>query len=92
MTITLDEGTEAVIRRKVEDGLYADAAEVIREALRLLEEHDRLKALRAKLAVAEERADHGEGRPLTPELWEEIKQNARRKAAAGHRPNPDVCP
>ena len=91
MTITLEASTEAVIQRKIADGLYSDADEVIREALRLLEEHDRLKALRAKLAVAEEQADRGDGRPLTPELWEEIQRNAL-KAAAGHRPNPDVFP
>jgi putative addiction module CopG family antidote len=92
MTITLEASTEAVIQRKIADALYSDADVVIREALRLLEEHDRLMVLRAKLAVAEEQADRGDGRPLTPGLWEEIQRNTLLKAAAGRRPNPMAFP
>ena len=92
MTITLDAGTEAVIRRKIEDGLYANPEEVIREALRLLEEHDRLKLLRAKLAVAEEQADRGEGVELTPEFWERLTREADELFRLGKQPHPDVFP
>lgn len=92
MTITLDAQLEAVVQKKIEDGLYADARDVIHEALRLLDEHDRLRQFRAKLQIGLDQLDRGEGRPLTPELWEEIKQNVARKQREGHRPNPDVCP
>ena len=37
---------EEMIRRKVESGLYNNASEVVREALRLMGHHDRLYQLR----------------------------------------------
>lgn len=92
MTITLEPEVEAMVRKKVQDGLYGDAQAVIRKALSLLDERDKLRQLRAKLQIAQDQLDRGEGRPFTPELFEELKQNALRKAAAGHTPNPDVCP
>jgi putative addiction module CopG family antidote len=38
MSIVLDSQSEALIRQKVDAGLYADADEAIREAVRLLDE------------------------------------------------------
>ena len=92
MSIQLDAKLEAVIRQKVADGLYDEPNEVIRQALEALEERERLQQLRAKQQVGLDQLERGEGRALTPEVWEELKQNAARKAQAGHRPNPDVCP
>lgn len=37
---------EALIEEKVESGLYTSASEVVREALRLLDERDQMLALR----------------------------------------------
>ena len=91
MTLQLDAHSEAVIREKVEAGLYRDAAEAIREAVRLLDEHDRSRQLRAKLALAEEQADRGEGAEFTEALFAQIKRNARRKAETGHQPDPAGC-
>jgi antitoxin ParD1/3/4 len=92
MTITLNAQLEAAIRQKIETGLYVDADEVVREALRALEERERLQQLRAKLQSGLDQLDRGEGRPLTPAVWAEIKQNAIRKEREGHKPTPDVCP
>ena len=92
MTIQLDAQSEALIRDKVEAGLYRDAAEAIREAVRLLDEHDRSRQLRAKLSLAEDQANRGEGADFTHDLFAQIKRNARRKAEAGHQPDPGACP
>jgi antitoxin ParD1/3/4 len=46
MNISLTPRLEAMIREKVESGSYNAASEVVREALRLLEEEDQLRALR----------------------------------------------
>ena len=46
MNVSLTPKLEALVRRKVESGLYNSASEVVREALRLLEEHDRIKEMK----------------------------------------------
>jgi putative addiction module CopG family antidote len=92
MTITLDPKTEAVVREKVDSGHYRDTAEVIQEAIRLLDERDRLAVLRSKLENAEAQADRGEVFALTDELWDEIDREAEEAFRAGKHPNPDVCP
>ena len=92
MTITLDAQLEAAVREKVDAGLYGDAAEVIREALRLLDEHDRERLLRAKLARAEEQADRGELIEFTPELLDKLGREADEMFRQGKQPHPDVCP
>ena len=54
MRVSLTEQLEAFVREKVESGRYNNASEVIREALRLLEQHDevhRLKIERLREAV-----------------------------------------
>ena len=43
MNISLSPELERFVHRKVATGLYASASEVVREALRLLQERDRLK-------------------------------------------------
>lgn len=41
MNVSLTPQLEAMIRRKVESGMYNNASEVVREALRLLDAHER---------------------------------------------------
>lgn len=43
MNISLSPKLEEMVNRKVASGLYTSASEVIREALRLLNEHDRIR-------------------------------------------------
>ena len=44
MKVSLSPELEKLVASKVESGLYTSASEVVREALRLLEEHDRARA------------------------------------------------
>ncbi len=43
MNVNLTPELEEMVREKVSSGLYTSASEVIREALRLMEEQDRLR-------------------------------------------------
>lgn len=66
MNVSLTPKLEALVRRKVESGLYNSASEVVREALRLLEEHDRIKEmkleeLRKEIQKGMDSLDRGEG-------------------------------
>lgn len=88
MAVALDPQFEALIQRKVDSGLYPDAAAVVREALRLLEEHDRLRVFREAIAKGEV----GDGTPFTPELVEKLKRESERMVRAGIKPTPDVLP
>ena len=51
MNVSLTPQLEELVKRKVESGLYGSASEVMREALRLLDEHDRLRQMRVEEAV-----------------------------------------
>jgi antitoxin ParD1/3/4 len=44
MNVNLTPQLEEMVRTKVSSGMYTSASEVMREALRLLEEQDRLRA------------------------------------------------
>ena len=46
MNISLTPHLESLVKQKVDTGLYNSASEVIREALRLLEEKDRLNEIK----------------------------------------------
>ena len=46
MHVSLTPALEELVRHKVESGLYNNASEVVREALRLMREHDELRRLK----------------------------------------------
>jgi antitoxin ParD1/3/4 len=81
MNISLTQKLEELIKEKVESGLYGSASEVVRAALRLLEERDRLHALRLEELRDEIRRglESGESTPLN---IEEIKGRGRQRLAA----------
>lgn len=88
MSVQIADDVETIIREKVESGLYPSADEVLREALRLLDERDRLTWLRAALAEGEE----GEAFEYTPERREHIRQEAICRFRDGEAPNSGVLP
>ena len=48
MNISLTPQLEEMVNRKIESGMYTSASEVIREALRLLDEHDRIREIQIR--------------------------------------------
>jgi antitoxin ParD1/3/4 len=88
MNVSLTPQLEAFVQEKVASGLYSSASEVIRDALRMLEEQDRVKAtklemLRKEIQKGIDELDRGEGIRLD---IEEIKQEAKvRKEKAQKR-------
>ena len=67
MHISLTPELESRIKAKVETGLYNNASEVIREALRFMETHEdwiheiKLARLREQLKIGVDQLDRGEG-------------------------------
>ena len=81
MNISLTPQLEELVKRKVDSGLYVSASEVLREALRLLEERDRLYAMRLEELRTEIKRglDSGEASPLDMGA---IKTRGRKRLAA----------
>lgn len=94
MHVTLRPRFEAMVQEWVRHGDFSDAADVVEEALRRMEEQDRLQLehLRAELQVGLDQVERGEVREFTPEVQAEIWENGLKRFRAGRRPNPDVLP
>jgi antitoxin ParD1/3/4 len=92
MQLTLPQELVEEIEELVKSGDYHDSAAVVAEAVLVLKEQRQLDALRAAVAIGDEQIERGEVELYTPELFEEIKRSAMKKAQEGHVPSPDVCP
>lgn len=82
MNVSLTPELEKLVTRKVESGLYQSASEVIREGLRLLDDHDRLRELqlnevRKKIQIGLDQLDRGEGVP-----GDQAQARMKRRSAA----------
>jgi antitoxin ParD1/3/4 len=82
MNVSLTPELEKIVAERVASGRYASASEVIREALRLLEERDQLKQLRQEVQRGLEQLDQGRQRPFDNRALESIKSEGRKRAAA----------
>jgi len=81
MNVNLSPQLEAMIKAKVASGLYTSASEVVREALRLMEQQDQLRAVK----LQQLRSDIQEGLSSGEQIpWnaEEIKQEGRKRKAS----------
>jgi antitoxin ParD1/3/4 len=84
MNINLTPQLESMVREKVSSGRYTSASEVVREALRLMEERDHLRA--AKLEQLRRAISAGVASGMaTPLSMEEVKAEGRRLRAAHTR-------
>lgn len=91
MNVNLTPELEELVQRKVQSGLYNNQSEVVREALRLLADQDRLreahmKKLRGTLAKGLAQADRGElldGPTAVAEVQRSLRK--RRKSAKKRR-------
>ncbi len=84
MNISLTPQLEELVKKKVESGLYGSASEVMHEALRLLDERDRLHAMRLEELRAEIQKGLDSGEP-TPLDFEAIKKRGRERLSARQR-------
>ena len=85
MNVSLTPELEKLVQEKVKSGRYNSASEVMREALRLLEEQDQLRAIsleeaRRKIAEGLMSLDRGEGID-----GKEALERLRKKSAARRR-------
>lgn len=92
MNISLTPQLEAMIRQKVESGLHDDASEVVREALRLLEERDRRERLRDAIAAADEQFARGEYHTWTADSIQRLIREADAEERQGLPIRDDVLP
>ena len=76
MNVNLTPQLEEMVRQKVESGLYGSASEVVREALRLMQEQDRLRAARLEQLRQDVRAGLDSGPAAS---WDpaQVKQQGR---------------
>jgi antitoxin ParD1/3/4 len=86
MNVNLTPELEALVQRKVASGLYNNQSEVVREALRLLAEQDRVREAeigRLQAALARGLAEADRGELLDGEqVREEIRSRLRRGTKA----------
>ena len=79
------------IKTKVESGYYSNATEMVRDAVRRMrEQDDQHGRLLAALEIGERDIAAGRTVAYTPDLLNQIEQEARLHAAKKRRPNPDV--
>lgn len=89
MNVSLTPELERIVKEKVASGLYNNASEVIREALRFMETHEelvyrmKLDSLRHTLAEGERDFAAERYREITPEgiapLMQELRERAWRR-------------
>lgn len=81
MNVNLTPHLEDLIKKKVASGLYNSASEVVREALRLMDEQDRLRAVKLDQLRQDIRDGLSSG-DRTPWNPDEIKKEGRKRRAA----------
>jgi antitoxin ParD1/3/4 len=81
MNINLTPQLEQLVREKVSSGRYTSASEVVREALRLMEETDQLRAMKLNQLRRDIRVGIESG-PATSWSVEEMKRGGRKQLAA----------
>jgi antitoxin ParD1/3/4 len=81
MNIHLTDHFEEFIENKLKSGQYSSASEVVRDALRLLEEQDHIKALRLEVLREEIRKGLESGGTV-PFDAEALKKKARERLKA----------
>jgi putative addiction module CopG family antidote len=92
MRVDLDPEIAEFIQQRVDDGRYADATAVMREAFHVLKEREKHQYVREALAETIAKADQGDEVDWSPDLLERLAQEADEMDRRGVRPHPDVLP
>jgi antitoxin ParD1/3/4 len=75
---------ENFIKTEVQGGFYTNETELVRDAVRRMrEEKERARRFQEAVAKGIQAVERGEPLALTPDLLQEIKQDAIRKARNG---------
>jgi len=90
MNVSLTPQLERLIQRKVKTGMYQTASEVVREALRLLDERDaEFKKLKADIQEGLDQIERGEytehDDASLKDMFEDIKTRGRKRLAEQKR-------
>ena len=90
MNVSLTPELVEFVRRKVASGLYGSSSEVVRDALRLMEERDRLlgarlEDLRGEVQKGLAQLKKGRSRPLDRGAVERIRSAGKRRLASRRR-------
>ncbi|MFM0561706.1 type II toxin-antitoxin system ParD family antitoxin [Paraburkholderia sediminicola] len=89
MNVNLTPKLEEMVKDKVATGLYNNASEVVREALRLMEARDRHEVLREEAQKGAVQLREGRSSALEMKAAKKVaEQNAKR----GRKVNPLVAP
>jgi antitoxin ParD1/3/4 len=84
MNVSLTKELEALVADKVKTGRYLSASEVVREALRLLEERDRIKEMRLVELRKEIQKGLDSGDSVDGELvFERLRAKSRERKRTG---------
>jgi len=75
MQVTLTKQLEELVEAKVRSGRYADASDVMRDALRVLEQRDEFESPALEAAVLE--GVHSPHRPYGKDTLERVRKTAR---------------
>ena len=98
MHVSLTPHLEELVRDKVKSGLYNSASEVVREALRLMQDRDRvremrLEDLRKEIQIGIDQGDRGEFVELDSRglkgFFDDIKAEGRQRLAKERRQQAD---
>ena len=90
MNVSLTPELEEFVEHKVASGLYGSSSEVVRDALRLLEERDRLldarlEDLRGEVQKGLTQLKEGRSKPLDRSAVERIRSTGNRRLASRRR-------
>ena len=93
MHVNLSAEMESFIRSKVAGGFYGNATEVIRDAIRRMQDDEvRLAAWKAAIAKGDSELDRGEGVAYTAQELDSITQSALSAMHSGRPMDPDALP
>ena len=90
VNISLTPQQEAKVRERVASGEYASVSEVMRAALRLLDQQDKLRELqiqelREEVMVGVRQAERGEVTSMDDAAFEDIKKRGRQRLKARNK-------
>ena len=83
MNVSLTPRLEVMIRAKVEGGLYNNASEVVREALRIMERQEKLQRLQQELQIGSDQIERGETFEFTSDTMARLVREAEERHRLG---------